>query len=427
MINAGPIEVIQSRARSALAPPEFVDKILVSDNDLALPRARDDEMMIALAQFRSATSERVHVEERIHRAFCRVKEALPGLPLRIERLRDTTIDDGDDLRAVQVVARCNARLLVWGWYDPTGFTPRLTADPTAITEADLPSLDEVLRDEADFHRYLFSGLSGDLRTWAMVVLGELLYWSGRFDDALQAIDLAIADWRCRRGREAFLDTQIARGFFYKGVLVCTRKGDVRTAAECFRQVLALRPAAFVSAYNLGDALYQLADYAGAIRAFTTVLGVAGAHYRALVGRGHANYKLGQHREAISDYTAALNLLPSTDVFLARSLAHQALGEPRLALGDYLLAKELDPFVRVSSAHYPEERLFDTHGKDAYQEAEFATSADAPGPGQPSTCSSFKTSSICTLRRFSAAILCSGTATRQRFGRLARPSAMRPRR
>ncbi|XXY51740.1 TIR domain-containing protein [Sorangium sp. So ce269] len=371
-----------ARCSGALSSPGPLDDVLATGRDAALPRAADNEILVLVAQFASATPDRIHVEERISRALSRAKERLPGVPLRIERLRDVTIGDGDEAGAARILARCNARLLIWGHYDAIGFAPRLLVDPAAILESAVPVFDEVLRDDADasFRQYILRGLGDDLRTWALLVIGELLYWGQRFDDATTAIDLALADWDVRPDEaDAELQARVARGLFYKGVVAGTQRGDVAAAAACFRRALELRPAAYVAAYNLGDALYNLGDHEGAIRAYTTVMDTGGAHYPSLVGRGHARYKLGRFREAVEDYTAALGLMTSADVLLARSRAYQELGQPRLALGDYVLAQEVDPLASLASDHL-DARLFRSLGKI---EAEREDAHFAPfGDGSP---------------------------------------------
>lgn len=364
-----------ARCSGALPSPGPLDDVLATGRDAALPRAADNEILVLVAQFASATPDRIHVEERISRALSRAKERLPGVPLRIERLRDVTIDDGDEAGAARLLARCNARLLIWGHYDAIGFAPRLLVDPAAILESAVPVFDEVLRDDADasFRRYILRGLGDDLRTWALLVIGELLYWGRRFDDATTAIDLALADWDARPDEpDAELQARVARGLFYKGVVAGTRRGDVAAAAACFRRSLELRPSAYVAAYNLGDALYNLRDHEGAIRAYTTVMDTGGAHYPSLVGRGHARYKLGRFGEAVEDYTAALSLMTSADVFLARSRAYQKLGQARLALGDYLLATKADPLASLAW-DYLDARVTRSLGKRAYF---------VPGDGSP---------------------------------------------
>ncbi|MDC0685947.1 TIR domain-containing protein [Sorangium atrum] len=366
-----------ARCSGALSSPGPLDDVLATGRDAALPRAADNEILVLVAQFASATPDRIHVEERISRALSRAKERLPGVPFRIERLRDVTIGDGDEAGAARILARCNARLLIWGHYDAIGFAPRLLVDPAAVLESAVPVFDEVLRDDADasFRRYILRGLGDDLRTWALLVIGELLYWGRRFDDAMTAIDLALADWDARPDEpDAELQARVARGLFYKGVVAGTQRGDVAAAAACFRRALELRPAAYVAAYNLGDALYNLGDHEGAIRAYTTVMDTGGAHYPSLVGRGHARYELGRFREAVEDYTAALGLMTSADVLLARSRAFQKLGQARFALGDYALAKEVDPLASLAW-DYLDASLFPSLGKSERADAHFAPFGD----------------------------------------------------
>lgn len=357
-----------------------LDHLALVENGFSLPRASDDEILILIAQFDAADSHRIHVEERIHRAFSRMREMMSDLPLRFERLRDITIKDGDELRATTILTQCNARLLIWGWYDQVGFSPRLAVDSSAAIESEIPAFDEIFRDDSDarFRKFIFSGLADNLQIWALAVAGELLYWSGRVDDCLKLVDIAIEQWRrgyaLQQERDAFLDSRIATTFFYKGVLMGTRKRNVGAAADCFREVLELKPKSIVAAYNLGDALYNLADYEGAVRAFTKVIDAVGSDHRSLVGRGHSYSQLQRYREAIEDYTSALGLVTTPDIFLARSMAYHELGLQRLAFGDYVLARDLDPYGNLQADHL-EKHLLRTRGKDAYERAQFG-----PVPG-----------------------------------------------
>lgn len=381
-----------------------LDHLALVENGFSLPRASDDEILILIAQFDAADSHRIHVEERIHRAFSRMREMMSDLPLRFERLRDITIKDGDELRAKTILTQCNARLLIWGWYDQVGFSPRLTADSSAAIESAIPAFEETFRDDSDagFRKFIFSGLSDNLQIWALTVSGELLYWSGRIDECLKLIDIAIEQWRLwrasRQERDAFLDSRIATAFFYKGVLMGTRKGNVGAAAECFREVLELKPNSLAAAYNLGDALYNLADYEGAVRAFTTVIDAVGLDHRLLVGRGHSYAQLQRYREAVDDYTSALGLVTTPDVFIARSLAYHELGRQRLAFGDYVLAKELDPYAHLQADHL-ENHLLRMHKKDAYERAQFGAVPGATLTGGHKYIMPQVTQFLGTARRF----------------------------
>jgi len=115
------------------------------------------------------------------------------------------------------------------------------------------------------------------------------------------------------------------------------------AVPLFRTALQIMPAYKDSRFNLGLALAELGDSAGAIEQFTALLRVNPNDAECLYNLGKALLELGRASEALRSLDAAQALNPAEPAILfSRGLAFTQLDRMAEAAGDFRKVLELDP-------------------------------------------------------------------------------------
>jgi tetratricopeptide (TPR) repeat protein len=307
--------------------------------------ARPGETLALIAQFDGDGQSSWKIEERVYQAVKDTISRLNANGLRVARVRNVIVESGDDAKAREIAASCGAAMIIWGWYDQVGFTPRFTMTTPSTTERTLSELPEIMVDTSDheFRQYMFRGLADQMAFLATLTVGQLLYWDHRYAEALAAFDLTIAHAEATQVPAP----QLALVHFYRAFLLATRNHDVTGAASGFASATELDPNFTQAFYNLGDAQYFLKQYDAAIASHSRALELNPNHLYALLGRGDSYMQLEQYDAAISDYTAALDIRPWTRTYIARARAFELSGRKKLAQGDYYQARELDPFCDVA--------------------------------------------------------------------------------
>lgn len=83
------------------------------------------------------------------------------------------------------------------------------------------------------------------------------------------------------------------------------KGDIRAAAESYRQALTLQPDSFDARLGLADSLHDSRNYAGADTEFQRLVAQNPNSAEARRGRGDTLYELKKYDEAIAEYSSAI--------------------------------------------------------------------------------------------------------------------------
>jgi protein O-GlcNAc transferase len=160
-------------------------------------------------------------------------------------------------------------------------------------------------------------------------LGSLLQEQGRADEALAAIDAALA-----------LDPSYAEGHFNRGILLA-QQGRLDEAIDAYQKAVRLRPDFAEAATNAGIVLQELGRWDEAGAAFEHA-----AKLRPAAPEPHNNLGIvllarGQPAEAVTAFQRALTLKPDyAEAFYNLGNAWRELGKPEGAIAAYSQALRL---------------------------------------------------------------------------------------
>ena len=223
--------------------------------------------------------------------------------------------------------------------------------------------DYYLRDRAESfeqaERACHQALALDDSLWEVrLALGDLYRYSGRYDDAVRELELAIADQPSAVG--AYLS--LAQTYAAEDLVVAA-ESTFRKAAEIDR--------GYWRVYNeTGNFLWHVYRYEEAIPYYERVIDLAPDS-----GIGHDNLAvayqaLGQFEESVRILNSSP--LPSRWTYTNRGLDYYYLGEYRLAVEDELKAIDLAPDVHESWGRLADAYRFipgeEENARAAYEEA-----------------------------------------------------------
>jgi tetratricopeptide (TPR) repeat protein len=161
-----------------------------------------------------------------------------------------------------------------------------------------------------------------------------------------------------------IDPQLPEAFLVRGLLG-NRTGAVRDAKVDFERALALRPTLHEARAGLGDALDQLGDRPGAIRAYEAAVGADGTQAEWWYRLGRVRFDAGRSGEAVAalgraiEFGGATERRPSwlPDAYRIRGEAHRLGGNRAGAIADYRRYLEIAPASALDREDV-QERLFD---------------------------------------------------------------------
>lgn len=164
--------------------------------------------------------------------------------------------------------------------------------------------------------------------------------------ALQDIERALSDYD-----EAIrLDTGNALAHVDRGVLLATRKADMRRAIAAFDRALALVPDNAETLILRGNAYTSVGEHGRALADLDRAAGLAPGNPRAFMVRGLVNARLGDMPRAFADYNRALSIDPNyVDALVNRAAIYSMQGSTEKALADLDRAVGLQP--NHALAHY----------------------------------------------------------------------------
>ena len=166
----------------------------------------------------------------------------------------------------------------------------------------------------------------------------ILRESGKFDEALAAIDQAI-----------LLEPKSDRAYRLRGLILLGNrrkdKGSFNNALAAFDKVLEIRQKegdkikdAQLSSWR-GVIYYFLGQYKDAFNEFSQALEVD-SFAICYCMRGDARSELGDFKGAVEDYTKAIDLLPDPGAYIGRAYAYTQLKKYEQAIKDYTSLLEL---------------------------------------------------------------------------------------
>ncbi|MEU1312150.1 tetratricopeptide repeat protein [Streptomyces cinnamoneus] len=221
------------------------------------------------------------------------------------------------------------------WTDVLGQAARDTTAPALLSWSD--RLQSAATDDdpalASLDALLTHGrLNPAARAWAHTYRGRHFYYADRYDEAVAALDRALA-----------IDPRNTSALAHRGE-AHRQAGRLDQAVADLTAALDLdHDDAAWALGSRGDAHRQAGRIDRAIADFDAALEVNPAYAWALGSRGAAHQQAGRLDQAVVDYTAALAIDPTYAWALAcRGKAHQQAGDCEQAVADYTAALELNP-------------------------------------------------------------------------------------
>ena len=163
--------------------------------------------------------------------------------------------------------------------------------------------------------------------------------------ALDDVERALSDYD-----EAIrLDTGNALAHVDRGILMATRKADMRRAIADFDRALALVPDNVDTLILRGNAYTSVGEHGRALADLDRATELAPDNPRAFMVRGLVNARLGDMQRAFTDYNMALSLDPKyVDALVNRAAIFSMRGNIDKALADLDQAIELKPDHALAS-------------------------------------------------------------------------------
>ena len=308
---------------------------------VAFAPAAEGESLIIVADFEDRSEGRYQGVDPAQYIYERLKEQAQadGLSVRIERLREAT----DDSTARSTGEVYGAALVLWGWYDGVGVTPRLehigiiemmpgcpTCQESALQLAEPETVEfkqSILETLPERTMYLVSFALGldayshsDLET-------ALVYFNNALDIAEQGAASVTAD----------------ETYFYRGSIYHSHK-QYNLAIADYTYALALNPD-FIYAYNNRGLTYNaMGKYEQALADYDRALELNPEYAGVYYNRGLIYYDMGEYEQALANYDRAIELNPEyAEVYNSRGRIYcYNMGEYEQALADYDRAIELNP-------------------------------------------------------------------------------------
>lgn len=147
-----------------------------------------------------------------------------------------------------------------------------------------------------------------------------------------------------------LDTGNALAHVDRGVLIATRKAELRKAIGDFDHALALVPNNVDTLVLRGNAYTSVGEHGRALADLNRAVALAPDNPRAFMVRGLVNARLGDMQRAFADYNRALSIDPEyVDALVNRAAIYSMQGNIDEALADLDQALERQP--RHALANY----------------------------------------------------------------------------
>jgi len=163
--------------------------------------------------------------------------------------------------------------------------------------------------------------------------------------AMQDIERALSDYD-----EAIrLDTGNALAHVDRGILLATRKADIRRAIADFSRALVLVPDNVETLVLRGNAYTSVGEHGRALADLDRAAALAPDNARAVMVRGLVKARLGDMARAFADYNTALSIDPQyVDALVNRAAIYSMQGNVDKAIADLDRAIELQPNHALAS-------------------------------------------------------------------------------
>lgn len=353
--------------------------------------AQEGESLIIVADFEDRSDGKYQGMDPAQYIYERLVEQAQadGLDVRIERLREVV--DDNTVRATGELY--SATLVLWGWYDIVGITPRLGRIGVAGASLGCPDCQESVQrlDEpgtVDFDQiileslpertgylvsftmgldaynhndleraltYLNSALEIAEQDVGMVTVDEAYFYRGKIHDARGQYTLAIADYDAALG----LNPGLAQAYHSRGITY-HKIGEYSAALSDLNRTLEIDESACVY-YNRGRIYHSIGEYDRALTDFNRALSLDAEFASASNNRGVIYAKNGEYEKALADFNQALEVNHKDSAAYAnRGHVYQCMGKYEKALEDYDCALRLDPELDI--AYYNRGNIYQCTGE-----------------------------------------------------------------
>jgi tetratricopeptide (TPR) repeat protein len=188
-----------------------------------------------------------------------------------------------------------------------------------------------LPNQQDERRGIASNSTQPSETRAWKKEGDVLYFKGRYEEAMQCYDKALE-----------IDPSDVDAWRNKGVAL-SGLGRYADALACFDRALEIMPPYILAWYSKGAALNGLGRYADALACFNIALETMPTLHKAWSKKGIALGGLGRREDAMQCYDKALEIDPSdVDAWRNKGTALDALGRREEAIQCYDKALQIKP-------------------------------------------------------------------------------------
>ena len=172
------------------------------------------------------------------------------------------------------------------------------------------------------------------RSQLLSELGNLLYASQAFEDAVASYDRAIE-----------LKPDYHEAWSIRGIAL-RNLGQYEAAVASFDRALEIKPDKDEDWYDRGIALVNLGQYEAAVASFDRAIEIKPNDHLAWSIRGIALYNLGQYEAAVASFDRALEIKPDKDeAWNYKACCYALRNDPDHALFALQRAIELDPKYR----------------------------------------------------------------------------------
>ena len=274
-----------------------------NSQNLPFAPAVGDEILILIATFHltEGTDDR-DVHNEIRRAIQTTIDDLEDDRLRVE-VESMRLKAEAQAEARQLGERYKAAMVIWG----ADSGVRITVNYLNLKEPNLISISETERSQlanpSAYASFVTKDLPAQLTFLSLYAVGQSYYSEERYDDALIAIQQAVAPLTPDIDPpEGIADAYFRLGWLYQGPL-----DDQLAAIEAYNQVVDYNPDKAIYYYNRGTAYLKTDQYEAAIADYAKAIELSPKYAYAYYNRGNAYYKAGQPEVALADFKEAVKL------------------------------------------------------------------------------------------------------------------------
>ncbi len=333
------------------------------------PTAADGESLILMAPFTNYTSgqQGFNVRGRLRQEIDREigNSGLSGV-----RTADWPTAIASESEATEAGRRSGAVMVIWGEYDSGRVMAAFTV-PQSRTASRQQHVVDIDSSPSDLPAAINIDLPGEVRSAALLTLGELYLNEGEFDLAKKALLQALAQPPIDPGTLASLRYRLGHAY------MSGRSADLDEAIWLFTQVLSVDPGSANAYSSRGVAHLERGregDAGLAIRDLTQAVTINHHSEGPYVNRAVAYLERnnsGDLDRALADLATALSINPeSTSALVNRANAYLERGRPRdreRAMTDLERAIDLQP--GLASAHAGMGNAFlEQGGESGFREA-----------------------------------------------------------